>query len=64
MSQFSYEDALDFIVANCSLSAYVFQQRIHNKRCKKLSAKDALPPDEASRKAKLIHDLKELGTIK
>jgi len=31
------EEALCFILANCSLSALVFQQRIHNKYYLKLS---------------------------
>ena len=29
---FEYKDILDFILCNCSLSALVFQERIHNKR--------------------------------
>jgi len=56
-NDFEHEEALYFVLANCSLSAYVFQERIHNKGYKKLSAKDALPPDEASSKARLIYDL-------
>jgi len=48
---------LDFIIFNCSLSGIVFQERIFNKKYKKLSAKDALPPDLAAHKARLIHDL-------
>ena len=51
------EEALYFILRSCSLSALVFQERIHNKRYKKLSAKDALPPDLAAHKARLIYDL-------
>lgn len=54
---FDHEEALYFILGNCSLSAFVFQERIHNKRYKKLSAKDALPADLAARKAWLIYDL-------
>lgn len=30
-NDFEYEDALYFILANCSLSAIVFQERIHNE---------------------------------
>jgi hypothetical protein len=56
-SGFGHEDALCFILSNCSLSALVFQERIHNKGYKKLSAKDALPTDLAACKAQLIHDL-------
>lgn len=52
-----HEEALNFILANCSLSAFVFQERIHNKRYKRLSDKDALPADLAACKARLIYDL-------
>jgi hypothetical protein len=54
---FNHEETLYFILKHCSLSALVFQERIHNKRYKKLSAKDALPPDLAAHKARLIYDL-------
>jgi len=54
---FDHEDSLDFVLSNCSLSALVFQERIHNKRYKELSGKDALPADLASCKAQLIYDL-------
>lgn len=30
-NDFQYEDALNFILSNCSLSALVFQERVHNK---------------------------------
>jgi len=52
-NNFDYEDALYFILANCSLSAYVFQERIHNMGYEQLTAKDALP----ACKARLIYDL-------
>jgi len=54
---FDNEEALYFILRGCSLSALVFQERIHNKRYKRLSGKDALPPDLAANKARLIYDL-------
>ncbi|MGB4463384.1 MAG: hypothetical protein WBI96_01720 [Candidatus Hydrothermia bacterium] len=54
---FDHEEALYFILSNCSLSALVFQERIHNKRYKKLSAEDALSPNLAACKAWLIYDL-------
>lgn len=54
---FDHEEALSFILANCSLSALVFQERIHNKRYKELSGKDVRPPDLAALKARLIYDL-------
>jgi hypothetical protein len=55
------EDALFFMLANCSMSAVVFQERIHNKKYKKLKAKDALPADEAARRAKVIYDMMEIS---
>jgi hypothetical protein len=56
-NNFDHEEALYFILANCSLSALVFQERIHNKKYRKLSGKDALPADLAACKAQLIYDL-------
>lgn len=56
-NNFDHEQALYFILGNCSLSALVFQERIHNMGYEKLSAKDALPADLAVCKAKLIYDL-------
>ena len=52
-----HEDALSFILSNCSLSALVFQERIHDLRYKEISAEDALPVDLAACKAQLISDL-------
>ena len=54
---FDHEEALSFVLYNCSLSAHVFQEGIHNKRYKELSARDALPTELAAHKAKPIHDL-------
>ncbi len=56
-NNFDHEEALYFILYNCSLSALVFQERIHNMGYKKLSAKDALPADLAACKAQLIYVL-------
>ncbi|MCX5718400.1 MAG: hypothetical protein NT055_00275 [Nitrospirae bacterium] len=58
---FDHEDALYFMLANCSMSALVFQERLHNKKYKKLSAEDALPVDEAARRAKVIYDLVQIA---
>jgi hypothetical protein len=55
-----HEEALWFILNRCSLSALVFQERIHNKRYKRLLAEEALPPDLADHKAPLIYDLMSL----
>src|SRR4030042_6568900 len=58
---FDHEDALFFMLAHCSISAYVFQERLHNKKYRKLSAEDAMPPDEAARRAKVIYDMMEIS---
>jgi len=57
---FDHKDALYFILCNCSLSALVFQERIHNKGFNKLSGNEALPPDLAACKAQLIYDLLDM----
>jgi hypothetical protein len=54
---FNHEEALYFILGSCSLSALVFQERIHNRKYRQLVAEDALPPDLATCKAQLIYDL-------
>jgi len=51
-----HEEALWFILFRSSLSALVFQERIHNKKYKGLLAEEALPPDVAAHKARLIYD--------
>lgn len=62
-NSFDHEESLCFIICNCSLSALVFQERIHNRGHKKLSDKDALPADLASCKAQLIYDLMSIKSI-
>jgi len=56
-SGFDHEEALLFILGHASLSAYVFQERIHNKKYRRLTAEDALPPDMAAIRAQVIYDL-------
>lgn len=56
-NNFSHEEAMDFIIANSSLSGLVFQERIHNKFYNKLSAADALSPRESAIKSRLIYDM-------
>jgi hypothetical protein len=52
-----HEEALSFILSTSSLSALVFQERIHNEKYKKLSQEGALPYECAFSKAQLIYDL-------
>lgn len=56
-----HEDALSFMLANCSLSALVFQERIHNEEYQELSAADAIPAYEAARRAIVINDLMQIA---
>ena len=56
-NNFSYEEAIYFILANCSLSGLVFQERIHNKAYLKLRGENAPSPRLASIKAMLIFDI-------
>jgi hypothetical protein len=55
--EYDYEDAMDFMIANCSFSALMWQERIYNKRYRKLKAEDALPPTKGARRAVLISDM-------
>lgn len=54
---FNHEDSLNFVLCNCSLSALVFQEGIHNKHYLRLSSKDAPSPKLASIKSRLIFDV-------
>ncbi|MEK7104028.1 MAG: hypothetical protein AAB842_01335 [Patescibacteria group bacterium] len=55
-NNFSHEKAFDFILTNCSMSAIVWQEYIHNKKYRKLSADDALLPKQAAVKARVVYD--------
>lgn len=61
-NNFSHEQAINFIIANCSLSGLVFQERIHNKQYNKLSAKDVLSPEDSAIKARLIYEVMECNS--
>jgi hypothetical protein len=52
-----HEEALNLILSWTSLSALVFQERIHNENYKNLSQEGALPYECAFSKAQLIYDL-------
>jgi len=53
----SHDEVMDFMIANCSFSAHVFQERIHNKKFKSLNTKNMLSAFEGSSKAKFIADI-------
>jgi len=56
---YNHEEALTFILANCSLSAVVFQERIHNYMYENLVAEDALCAEQAACRAQMIYNLME-----
>jgi len=58
-SDYRHEEALAFILANCSLSAVVFQERIHNCMYENLVAEDALCAEQAACQAQMIYNLME-----
>jgi hypothetical protein len=60
-ADFDREDALMFMLANCSMSALVFQERLYNKKYRKISAEDTLPSHDAARRAKVIYDLIQIA---
>lgn len=45
LNDFDHEDAKDMILYNCSLSALVLQERIHNRYYYKMGAKDEISDD-------------------
>ena len=44
-NDFDHEEALDFILCNCSLSTLVFQERIYNKYYLNISTDEAMSDD-------------------
>ncbi|MBA3047712.1 hypothetical protein KKC83_05280 [Patescibacteria group bacterium] len=56
-NNFTHEEAINFVITACSLSGLIFQERIHNHDYLNLSANDALSPQDASIKSKLIFDI-------
>jgi len=54
---YSHDEVLDFMIANCSFSALVFQERIHDNKYEDLSIKDLLSPEESSVKGNFIKSL-------
>ena len=56
---FTHNQGIDFMIANCDFSAYVFQERIHNNEFYSLNEIDALSLEDASVRAKLIADLSD-----
>jgi hypothetical protein len=52
----NHKEVLSFFLANCSLSAIVFQFYIHNNTYLSITTEGMLSPFEASRKAKMFAD--------
>jgi hypothetical protein len=60
-NEFYHEDAMYFMLANCSMSALVFQERLHNRKYRKLSIEDTLPTDEVAWRKKVLTDFIEIA---
>jgi hypothetical protein len=58
---FDHEEARDYILINCSLSALVFQERLYNNGYLRLFGNDALDPRDAAHRAKVISDFLEIA---
>jgi hypothetical protein len=58
---YGHENALAFMMAHCSFSAYVFQERIHDEQYWKLSAENAISPETGGSRAQVIRDLMEIA---
>jgi len=54
---YNNERALEFVLTNCSLSAVVFQEGIFNKKYLDIKSEEALSPEVASSKPRLISDM-------
>ena len=63
-NDFGHEEALNFILCNCSLSALVFQERIYNKYYLDISAEDTISPDLAARKNQYFIEIVENAVLK
>lgn len=62
-NDFDHDDAKDLILYNCSLSAIIFQERIHNGAYKKIKANDEISPDLLAWKNEMTKDhLEEIIT--
>ncbi|MBW1728643.1 MAG: hypothetical protein JRJ62_13940 [Deltaproteobacteria bacterium] len=59
---FDHEEVMNFMLAECSFSALVFQERIHNNKFLRLNEKDALSPEYAALKARLMSDILSIIT--
>lgn len=55
-----HEEALFFILANCSLSAIVFQDYFHNEAYLEITTENVLESKEAARRAIMISDFMDI----
>lgn len=56
-NNFSHEQTLQYILAKCSLNAYVFQERIHNNKYKRITRDDNINIEKAKVRAQLYSEL-------
>ncbi len=59
-SGLTHQEFMNWLITKCSFSAVIFQERIFNKKYMSLNGQDALSPEEASQKAKLINDMLQM----
>lgn len=55
-NDFDHEDAKDLILNNCTLSALVLQERIHNRFYKRIKAEEEISGDLLAWKNKIAED--------
>jgi hypothetical protein len=56
-----HDDALAYMLGECSFSALAFQEWIHNDGYLDLRAEDALPPEETARRMVLLDDMLDVA---
>ena len=54
-----HEDSLNFVLNNCALSGYVWQERIYSENFYNLVSENALSHEKAATKARLIFDISQ-----
>jgi len=60
---FEPEDALNFILCNCSLSAIIFEERIYNKYYLNISVEDTISPDLAALRNQYLFEIVQNGVL-
>jgi len=56
-NDFDHEEALSFVLNNCSLSALVFQERIYNKRYLNISTEEKISEDLIDLRNQILREI-------